>query len=251
MRFKALIPFITVLHAVFGTLLYGNCPHFESSEFPDEALKPFEGDRGRVDYFSNVRFERLFQHPSVQEKYVSNHVIELRYTNETGEACFLPFQFVRKPANASASSTRTQNITQINTRVIEIRNDEHLFAFSCVEDGYRNLQFIWIVRRQEAWRMSLSRVQETFGDLLDTTKTMREDLMRIHHQLPFCEDNFWSTLIYCLAGVIGFAVIVAGVIYWKNSETAMLEKEPAASSIEHGEGNQKDSAFERSSISIA
>lgn len=210
---------LSVLGLARGILLYGRCPRFDPDPYEQYYVERFEKIHGgEVLYFSNVRFERLFKGPPADERYVSEYAIQLQYTNETGEDCFLPFELVRKSANMSRESSRWQNMTLINAQIITVVNQEHMLAFSCVEDGHKKLEYIWILRNRRGNRIGLKRVQQLFGRWLDNTTTTAEGLIKYHYQLEFCPDRFWEIMVYSFTGVALFIALVAAIVYWKKNK---------------------------------
>ncbi|KAL9704810.1 hypothetical protein quinque_008328 [Culex quinquefasciatus] len=190
------------------------CPRFDPEPYGQFYAEQFEeSNGGEVLYFSNVNFERLFVGPPADERYVSEYAIQLQYTNETGEDCFLPFELVRKSANMSRESSRWQNTTVINAQIIAVVNQEHMMAFSCAEVGNKKLEYIWILRNRRGDRIDLKRIKQLFGRWLDSTTTTAEGLINYHDQLQLCPDQFWEFMTYIFTGVALFIALIAAIVH--------------------------------------
>lgn len=216
-------------------------------------MKLFEGDVAKVVYFSNVRIERLFEKPPVLEKFVSDIMIQLRQSDKPDEKCYYPLQLQLKPHSLYNASFRGGHNTMINTQIMEVRDtDGYLFAFSCVEDGNRKLEFVWILRNQHAPKKSLSHIQEMFGRWFQETSTKVTDLIDSHPQLPFCGEGGLLTVVYwATGGVIGILAVAALVVFWKKQCRSATMKNARDIAANGEQDLKKGSMVESVSVGVA
>ncbi|KFB51321.1 hypothetical protein ZHAS_00019375 [Anopheles sinensis] len=212
---------VTVLVAycdpTVSTLLYGPCPHFYPNNFERARIKPFENTAGEILYFSNVRFEALFDGKAeIEERYLSYYAIVLEHLDE--EQCFRPFQLQFKPSlvgKITYGSSRRGPLTIINTVVLAVHEKNYLLAFSCVQLGHTKLEYVWIFGRSGRFGVGLQKVRQMFEPWLANISTPLQDLRRSHHELPFCSSIFWPAVAGGLAGVVALLSITGGIVCWK------------------------------------
>uniref|UniRef100_A0A182YAZ2 Uncharacterized protein n=1 Tax=Anopheles stephensi TaxID=30069 RepID=A0A182YAZ2_ANOST len=195
-------------------MVYGRCPFLTAVRFEPYLIRFFEGKNGEILYFSNVRFDALFDAKlQTEEHYVSNYVIVL----EQREHCFQPFRLQLRSTHAPSQdgSNRHGGLTILNTTILGLHEKDYLFAFSCAQLGHNKLEYVWIFGRAGRFSIGPDKVRKLFGHLLANMSTEVRDLRRTHHDLPFCKSILWPAIFYGVGGALMLLVLTAGIVCWK------------------------------------
>uniref|UniRef100_A0A182SR35 Uncharacterized protein n=1 Tax=Anopheles maculatus TaxID=74869 RepID=A0A182SR35_9DIPT len=227
---------VTVLLAcavyVKGTMVYGRCPFLKAIRFEPYLIRFFEGNNGEILYFSNVRFEALFdERLEIEEHYVSEYVIML----EQKEHCFQPFQLHLRSALKPTleGRYRYESVTILNTTILGLHEKDYLLAFSCAQIGHNKLEYVWIFGRAGRFGIGPEKVRKLFGHLLANMSTEMQDLRRSHHDLPFCKSMLWSAIFYGVGGVLVLLVMTAGIVCWKKHKQILQLRRQSCAECEY------------------
>uniref|UniRef100_A0A182JHI4 Uncharacterized protein n=1 Tax=Anopheles atroparvus TaxID=41427 RepID=A0A182JHI4_ANOAO len=215
-----LLAVITLLLACWdataATMLYGPCPHLLPNTYESFVIKPFEGSAGQILYFSNVRFEALFDgRTEIEERYRSYYMIALE---QQDDQCFRPFRLEKNKtsfAEVTKASTRHGRLTLINVAVLALHEKSYLLAFSCVQVGHNKLEYVWVFGRAGRFGVGREKVREMFGPWLANISTPYQDLRRTHHELTFCTSIFWPAMVGGVAALLTLLSVTSGIVCWK------------------------------------
>uniref|UniRef100_A0A182RAL0 Uncharacterized protein n=1 Tax=Anopheles funestus TaxID=62324 RepID=A0A182RAL0_ANOFN len=229
---------------VKGTMVYGRCPFLKAIRFEPFLIRYFEGDNGQILYFSNVRFEALFDEKlQIEEHYISKYVIVLEHK----EDCFQPFQLQLRGIQIPAlpGSDKRGSTTILNTTILGLHEKDYLLAFSCVQVGHNKLEYVWIFGRAGRFSIGPEKVRKLFGDLLANMSTDVKDLRRSHHDLPFCTSILWPAIFYGSGGILLLLVMTAGIVCWKKHKQIIQLRRQSCAECEYPSQELEQTEVER------
>uniref|UniRef100_A0A182PZI0 WIF domain-containing protein n=1 Tax=Anopheles farauti TaxID=69004 RepID=A0A182PZI0_9DIPT len=236
---------IVAVVPVQGIMVYGRCPYLKAIGIEPYLVNLFEGNNGEILYFSNVRFEALFdKRLHIEEHYVSQLVIVL----EQKDGCFKPFQLQHfaVPIVSNYGMNNRSAVTTINTTILALHEKNYLLAFSCAQIDHNKLEFVWIFGRAGRFRVGLDKVQQMFGHLFANMSTNVQDLRRTHHEVPFCRSIILSVVIYGVGGVISLLAITAGIVCWKKHKQILQLRRQSCAECEYpAEEQDMDTSMRR------